>query len=727
MKAKRVHNMINPPSILKNTVFISAVSIATSSLAMAAESTATQKPASTDTEVITVKGRAAQFYFVEESMMATKTPTSYMDLPQSLQVLSTELIRDQAARQTSDLYRSISGITQFSYSGVTARGFRQDQVRYDGVQGDPYSGFSIPQLFNIEQVAVLKGPTGMLYGSGQPGGLLNYISKKPKFSQQTELAFIGGSDSLRGAYAQTTGPMNKDSNLAYRLAGFSQNKKGFRNNTDEKNTLLSGGLTWLASDAVDLTLQYDYIDQDLAGHRLRGVPVDDNGNFLTDISYNANEKSDFQRLSADVWQLIANSEISDNLTNRTVLRRLDNERTQQYHENRGLADDGVSMVREFRDQFRTNEELSLTTDFVYQLTTGGIEHQLLFGGDYFTSDMFYAAKLGRGAPSLIPDLNIINPVYENNSANYLLLQRPDSVSESRRTGLYVQDQFRLNERWLGVVGGRYDKFEDSTFSGSSASDQFNLSDSSFSPRIGAIYQPDESMSVFANYTQGFAPQSLYNQIQDSDDSDTIGKLNPETSTQHEIGIKNQWLNNSLLTTFTAYNIVKSDVVVANPADTGVNDGIAAMLQVGEVTSKGIEIDVIGDLGEHWTGTINYAYNQAKITGGAPDALRNTVGDEFVNAPDHTLGIWTRWAIPSLDSSFAIGADYVSERISLSGQKVKPYTVWDASWQTTINQFELQLNLKNLFDKRYATSGFNQRNGHFPGEPRSILVQLSYAL
>ena len=99
-------------------------------------------------------------------------------------------------------------------------------------------------------------------------------------------------------------------------------------------------------------------------------------------------------------------------------------------------------------------------------------------------------------------------------------------------------------------------------------------------------------------------------------------------------------------------------------------------------------------------------------------------------------MWTRYSFPSLNSSFAVGFDYVSERLALPtevetdvfvSQKVKSYTTWDASWQTEIDNFQIQLNLKNIFDKKYAVSGFNKRNGHFPGEPRSILLQVSYSL
>ena len=231
----------------KNKISIALLALGVSSSIAAQQSVNKVAEANKQVEVIEVEGRATQFYFFQESAMATKTLTDYMDLPQSLQVLTQELLEDQAARQTSDVYRSISGMTQFSYSGVNARGFRQDQVRYDGVQGDPYGGFSIPQLFNIEKIEVLKGPSGMLYGGGQPGGLLNYVTKKPKFETQREVALFAGNYNLKGVFADFTGSVNESDTLAYRVGGFHQNVKPFRNNTDETNTLLSLGMTWLPS------------------------------------------------------------------------------------------------------------------------------------------------------------------------------------------------------------------------------------------------------------------------------------------------------------------------------------------------------------------------------------------------------------------------------------------------------------------------------------------------
>ena len=127
-----------------------------------------------DVETIEVTGRAQQFYLDSSTRVGTKTESDIMQIPLSVQVLTRQLIADQAARDITDLYRSIAGVSEFSYSGVTFRGFRDDaNVFYDGVRGDPFSGFSVPQLFNVERVEVLKGPAAALYGGGEPGGMIN--------------------------------------------------------------------------------------------------------------------------------------------------------------------------------------------------------------------------------------------------------------------------------------------------------------------------------------------------------------------------------------------------------------------------------------------------------------------------------------------------------------------------------------------------------------------------
>ena len=138
------------------------------------------------------------------------------------------------------------------------------------------------------------------------------------------------------------------------------------------------------------------------------------------------------------------------------------------------------------------------------------------------------------------------------------------------------------------------------------------------------------------------------------------------------------------------------------------------------------MDLLADLTERWVLNLTYAYNDARVLDAGTNGITNASGDRFANAPRNTFGLWTRYELPSWNSAVAFGADYVGERLSLEGQRVKPYAIFDISWQTQWDAWKLQVNVKNLFDKVYAASGFTERTGHFPGEPRRIYAQLAYS-
>ena len=680
-------------------------------------------------EELVVVGRAQEFYRVNDSSLATRTPTALIDTPQAVQVLTEQLIEDQAAREITDLYRSISGITFFSYSGVTARGFRQDEIRYDGVRGDPFAGFAVPQLFNIERIEVLKGVSGMLYGGGEPGGLINYVLKKPQYRREAELSATLGNRALRGISGEATGPIG-DGGFAYRLGGFYEEQDSFRNNAGEESAILTGQIAWQLAPETELVASFEHYDVDLDGNRLRGVPVDDDGEFLTDISWNTNEASDFLNLEADIGQLMLTHAFTEDTSLRLVARYVDNAERQQYHESRGPAAPGSTLyLREFRDQKRSSEEASVTADLVHRLDLGGARHTLLLGADYFDASSSFAGRTARQfnpldpAASLGPvqPIDLLNPVYGNSGIDFL---RDDlaaipfrrSETEAERYGVYLQDQIELTERFHVIAGARYDDFEETdAVSGASAQDD------EISYRGGLLFKPVDGLSLYASYGEGFQPQG----ITDPEDG---GPFGPETSRRIELGAKADLFDGAMLLQVAVYEIVKDGVLVANPDPGAGIGGVPRLLQIGEATSEGFEIDVVGDLSDRWTLQANYAYNDTRITGGNPGSLSNTVGDEFVNAPDHAFGLWTRYELPRISSAIAGGLDYVGERTSFSGQDVDDYVTFDLSWITTLDSgWELQINVRNLFDETYAASGFIQRTGHFPGEPRTVVAQVTRRL
>ncbi|WP_444941882.1 TonB-dependent siderophore receptor [Microbulbifer sp. ZKSA004] len=674
-------------------------------------------------EEVEVIGRAQQFYLDSHTQAGTKADADLLNIAMSAQVLSEQLIEDQAARDITDLYRSIAGVSEFSYSGVTFRGFRDNKnIFYDGVRGDPYSGFSVPQVSNVARIEVLKGPSSALYGGGEPGGMINYTSKRPTFDERRELTVTSGSESLKGASIELTGGVIE--NIAYRLGGFYESQDSFRNNANSENIELAGGLLFDLSAGTHLTTTFEHIEQNLGGNRLRGVPVNDDGKFLVDPSYNTNEKADYQNLKALVLRTKVKHKVTDSLNFNATLRYMENEREQAYHESRGWVDingDGMANAedgtirREYRDQYRANEELSLTLDFVYDTDISGMNHQILLGGDYHDVDTKYDYWRARPGADGVTNLNIYELNYGiTDPSTYNLINMNKDGTASIRTSIYIQDTVELTNQWFWMLGARLDQFDETE---KESGNSYKDNDASY--RTGITYKPVDTLSLYANYSQSFNPVSA------DDFEGGAEELEPSTGSQVEIGVKKEWLDGRILTTLAFYQIKKANMAQSNPAYISADEtpNEAEIINLGQVQSGGSEFTLVGDITERLSITANYAYNDTYIAEG--DSRNVSDSGQFVNAPKHQAGLWARYDLSIWDSAFAIGADYVSDQISFDDQKVKAYTVLDASWATRWDDIQLSINVKNLLNKTYAVSGFNERQGHFPGQPRELIAQLSY--
>ena len=672
--------------------------------------------AAVELDAIVVTARAARLYRADE-LMVGRLPGDALDTPLSVSVITDELIRDQGARDAQDLYRNLSGVTFFSYAGVTARGFRQEEIFYDGLRGDPYAGFSVPQLFNIERVEFLKGPAGMLYGAGAPGGLLNYVTKAPGREFDASVGLVVGDDARRGAQGEITGPINAV--LSGRAGLFTEQRDLPRFGADSDTRIADGGLALdLANGRI--TGQATRYEQDLGGARLRGVPVDNAGNFLADRRWNHNEPSDFLRLESSVLQLRGEFQPADALSLDAGWRWNDATERQQYHEPRSLVDtntDGRAdlITREFRDQVRQQETHSFGANAIWTNTLLGRDNRVLFGVDHFIADAIFDGRFVRGLATpragLPSPLSLLNPVYgQSNSATYALPAFTRTPTRGERSGAYA-----LNELTLGPVlltaGLRHDRFDDE-----SGAQRF--ADEALSWRSGAVWKVRDDVSLFAQAATSFEPQGISQQ-----DARAGGPFDPTTGEIIEAGIKTALGDGRWQGSASVYRIVRENVLQADPRGDVGGDGVNDLVAFGEVTSEGAEFDLAVDLTPDWVATVAYAYNDTRITrDNGRGGFSNNVGARFANAPRHALGFWTRYQWPALGLAVAFGGDHVSERISLSNQIVQAYTVYDASVTWTRGPMEWLLRVDNLFDETYAASGFIDRAGHFPGEPRSAFVE-----
>lgn len=685
-------------------------------------------------EEIIVTGRAEKLYRVTETLIG-KVPADPLDIPQSVTVITNQLIQDQGARDITDLYRNVSGVSVFSYSGVTFRGFRQDAAFYDGLRGNPFSGFAVPQLFNIDRVEFLKGPAGMLYGPGSPGGTINYVTKKPGETFAANIRGIVGNFGRIGGSGEITGPLTADGDLTGRAGLFYENLDSFRANAGSRTLIADGGVAFRLAQATKLTVQATYYRQDLPGNRLRGVQVDPDGNFLTSVRWNHNEPTDFLNLDATVLQARLDGEINESLSYNIAGRWFRYNEAQQYHEQQGLRDlnrDGIPdfIRREFRDQLRSTDGLSFGANLIAKAKVFGTANTILVGGDWSDESSNFLGRTARPADmagGVVPTLSLQSPVYGlTSSADYGLSAVPyaRTTSEALRYGIYIQDQMAIGEQIILLAGVRNDWFKDTN-----AVTGQSIAASKATLRFGGIFKPRPDVSVYASWSNAFDPQSAATQ-----EPAGGGPFAPQTGTQLEGGVKAQLFEGRLQAGLAVYRILRTNIVQLDTTRPPIN-GVNQLAPVGEVTSKGIEFDITADVTPDWVVMFNYGYNDTRVTGTVPgQAITNAVGDRFVNAPAHQLGFWTRYQIKPIKTAVALGGQYVSEQRGFGGQylpgqpnilgeRVKPFVVFDASIIKEIGGFETLLRVSNLFDKAYATSGFGLRNGSFPGAPRTAFLEV----
>ncbi len=614
-----------------------------------------------------------------ESAVVGRTSVALLDTPASIQVVSRELIEDQAIEEADDVYRNIAGLTSSPYASVVARGFTQRDFVFNGTRGNPYgslggdvnaSGFSVSQLLlsNIERVEILKGPASVLYGSTEPGGVVNFVTAKPReeFGVRGSVRF-GQYEQMYGS-AEVTGPLGDDDRLLYRFAAYGNDRNSFRTNASMRNLHLVGNLLWKVADRSNLSFEYEYVDQMLAGHRLRGVPVNSEGEFQTDISWTATEPSDFTSLEANVFQARWDSVFANDWAMDATVRYLDYDREQEYHEPRRITPENT-MRRHFRDQTRTNADIAAVLNVNKIVRTGPVTHRFLAGAELFQQDHTFqygrAREVAAGGP--VPDLSLTNPQYGASSGSEYGLDPssfPTDTAEARQYGFYLQNHMDIGSDVHFVAGGRYNTYDDT---GLSAGDDLASEDSGLTGKIGVVYKPLAAWSLYGSFSNSFNRPGILAQTANAN-----GPFDPETAIQYEVGAKTD-IRRDLSLSAAAFTITKSNVLRPDP-DLGPNgDNYNAALQVGEARNRGFELELMGSLTDRLQAAVNYTWLDSEIL---EDTNADAVGQPMPNAAPHALGVFARMELFQ-DTAIGAGLTHLGERIEpYAGIKAPAYTVMD---------------------------------------------------
>lgn len=681
------------------------------------------------TQEITVLGRVSDY--TDATAGAARTSARLIDVPQAIQVLPGRLLEDIGALDTKDLYRHIAGVTDSTYSATVVRGFTQREVLVNGLRGNPYGslegdvnnlGFSTSQfrLTNVERVEVLKGPASVLYGSSEPGGIINYVTKKPRGAFEARASLGTGQFAQGLADLEVTGPATASGRLLYRGALYFEDRDHFRNNAATRNVHGVANLLWQARPGTTVSAEYELIDQRNDGHRLRGVPVTAAGQFLADYRWSANEPTDFTDLRAHVGQLRLDHALPRGARLDASFRLLSYDRSEQYHEPRGITNNGTLMQREFRDQFRANDDWSGSVNLAVPVATGAIRHDIAVGADVLRQDLTFRSARARqaNAGGPVPTLALVNPTYGlGRPSNYGLTAASFATDTAlaSRTGLYAQNLMTLNARWNVLLGGRLDRYDDT---GRSGGLDLAVDHTALTGRVGLVFKALPTLSLYSNVSNGFTRASVLAQHPSAN-----GPHDPETSRQFEAGLKTDLIDGRLALTSAWFTITKRNVLRPDPAFGPGGANANAVLATGEIRARGLEIDLAGALLPQWHLALNYSWLDSTIT---KDTTRSLIGQQTPNAAPHKVGLFTRVDLPR-GAAVAASLEYADDRVEpFAGITAPAFTVVDVHYfQQLTPRARVQFRVENAFDTEYASSAlFAARAGNIPGQPRTFSVTLT---
>ena len=671
----------------------------------------------------TVTGQAASTSYQPAPVASIgRTDTPVLETPQSIVTVPAQALRDQKPRNLDDALGNISGITQANTLGgtqdaVMKRGFgdnRDGSIMRDGLP----SVLGRNLTATADHVEVLKGPASLLYGIQDPGGIVNVVSKKPQLQQYNAVTLRGSTYAHgkqgSGAQIDTTGPLG-ETNLAYRLIVDHQDENYWRNFGQQRETLVAPSLAWFGEDT---TVNLSYEHREFKTPFDRGTAIDPRTNKPLDIPrtrrldepFNITEgRSDLTRLDVeqridDAWK----AHFAYGWTRET------------YDDNQArvtrVNSNGTLTRRTDATRGAVSSDSFATAGLNGDLQLGGFRHEVTFGIDS-EKHKIYRADLIRDTRNTT--FNYLDPVYGQISpATRVSPADSDQTDKLRSDSLFLQDSWHLDDHWILVAGGRYQMYDQYAGRGRPFKANTDISGQKWVPRAGVIYKVNDEMSLYGSYTQSFKPNSTIAPLSTGEVIDSA--IQPEEATSWEIGGKLD-IPGRVTANLAFFDIRKRNVMVTQ-LDA---NGDSRVSTAGKVRSYGAELDVTGQLSEHWNLIGSYAWLDAEVT---EDPVLE--GNRLQNVAKETASLAAVYDAGSIFGGDNLrlggGPRYVGKRAGdpSNSFELPSYTVTDAfaSYDTKLGGHNVgfQFNVKNLFDRTYYPSAANNLYVAV-GEPRQFEV------
>jgi iron complex outermembrane receptor protein len=677
---------------------------------------------------------ARESYKVQNAFAATRMDTPIMQTPVAIQVVPQQVLRDQQVIRLDQAFQNVSGVYAANNGGqgesdnFIIRGFGAEEF-VDGVRNfQAFGAGGTREMANIEKVEVLKGAASILYGRTEPGGLVNVVTKKPLATPYYSIQQQIGSFNFYRTTTDATGPLNESKTLLYRFNMAYEKADSFRELVNNERLFFAPTVQWNVSDRTQALFQFEY--KRYRDPLASGLSFPAIGDRPANLPRERNLGESFVKIQGEQYRVVES--VKHDLNSQWTLRHRFSADI-VYANDHNLIPLGFSTVP-LLDRLLAKEDgissqayfgnLELTGKFDTGVLGHTLGHTVLLGGDYQNlrlHDNFSTSS------TLFP-IDIFNPVHglvDQNAVDPATLTKL-TYTESWY-GLYLQDFVKLPYGFFLLAGARYDnaKLDIATDPGGGTPTHNGRA----RPRVALLWQPRSELSLYASYSESFgAPNTGF--------LTAVPVNKPQVATQKEVGVKTELFDGRLRGSVALFEITKTNLVVFDPTSPSLSNPI------GEARSRGVELDLAGEILPGWSVIGNYAYTDVTTTkdqgdDGAGGVTTGVQGKRFPGIPLHGGSLWTTYRFDerTMWQGLTVGAGMVA-RSSHSGDadntfKVPGYTIANLmtsyQWNWGGTAMTAQLNVQNLFDTDYFQTGTPGNTFIWPGAPRTFLGMIKMEL
>ncbi len=661
-----------------------------------------------------------QGYVAKRTATGTKTDTPLLEIPQSISVVTAD---EMALRKPQTLKNALAytagvgvdgGGVDVTGDSFVLRGFRAlayyNSMYRNGMKFtvNIYDGQQEP--YGLERLEVLKGASSLLYGTTAPGGIINTVSKQPTLETLREINVDAGSYDRKQLSGDFSGAMSDDGVWSGRLTLLKRDAESSIDEVDDNREFAAPALRWQPTENTSLTvLGYWQSDESAwvgAYPAEMFLSEDSLGKPSRHAYYGQPGFSDYLS-DRKVAGYLFDHRFSDTLRLRQGVTWYEADTDYGFAGWSYVEADNRTAPRWAQSRKDRAEALTTDTSLEINVATGALEHKTLVGFD--TTDQDFSTERYNWT---IDPIDLYEPSYDAVPTD----PQPNTgsgISESKRHGIYVQDQAKLGDNWVFVLGGRqeWSEYTDRPLFDPSDYPATDEKDDAFTWRAGLVFLLDSGVAPFFSYSTSYEPTPGRNR--------SNVRFDPSEGEQYELGVRYMPAGGNTLLSAAIYELTQQNVLTPDPVDTSYS------VQTGEQRSRGLELEARAQLADQFTVIGAYTYIDAKTTeSNNPDEI----GKQKVGIPFNQLSVWGGYdfAVMGMTGfSVGVGARYNSGSPGVwsGGELDLPdVTVFDAMAAFAHERWRVALNATNVTDKTYVeTCNYSC----IYGEPRKVIGTVSY--